>query len=327
MTVIRSHLLATLALLGAATAHAENLPVWHDGTVSPAADAGIIFMASKNGFDRRNGLVIDMVTFKGDPIMLKALLGGQLDSYEGGPGSPMVAASKGADTRVMACHWPKQNFSLWARGSVHTLRDLQGKTLGVSAPGSAPDLFVRAALAEQNIPASTVQLVSIGTPPEILRSIGAGVVDSGALNNELDIRAAKLGLTEITDSDKVSPLAIRRCFETTATVLHNKADLAARFLAAEMEAYAYALSHRDEVLALTRSITHLPVDAPEPEAAFDDVIKRQTVTLDFGVPMDRLDYLKSTLVASGQLPASFDPASMVDTTALQKARTMKVASP
>jgi NitT/TauT family transport system substrate-binding protein len=203
---------------------------------------------------------------------------------------------------------------------VKTLADLRGKAIGVSAPGSAPDNFIHAALETSQIPPSAVQFVSVGSTPELLRSMGAGVIDAAALNNELDPRAAAMGLSKITTSDDVSPLAIRRCFNTTTDMIKTHRDLVVHFLVAELQAYAYALSHPDEELAITREITHLPPDAIEPRVALDDVLNRHTVSLDFAIPMDRLNYLKDVLVRGGQLGASFDPASIVDDGPLLEAR-------
>ena len=66
----------------------------------------------------------------------------------------------------------------------------------------------------------------------MVRSMAAGVIDAGAGVNELDARAAALGLTLVTTSDEVSPLAIRRCFITTTDVLKEKHDQVVHFLAA-----------------------------------------------------------------------------------------------
>jgi ABC-type nitrate/sulfonate/bicarbonate transport system substrate-binding protein len=228
--------------------------------------------------------------------------------------------------RIIGCHWHKQNFTLWARAGVKTLNDLRGKVIGVSAPGSAPDIFVRAALAANNIPASQVRFAVAGAPPEVLKSIGAGVVDAGGLTNELDPRAAAMGLTRLTTSDAVSPLSMRRCFYSSVDVLQRHPDRAARFLAAEMQAYAYFLAHRDETLALTREITHATPASQEAVLAYDDVTSRDTVSLDFAVPMEKLVWLRDTLAQSGQLNASFDPASMIDTGPLTEARRMLAAA-
>ena len=59
-------------------------------------------MASKGGFAEKQGLKIEMVQFKGDAIALRALLAGELDSYEGSPGAPILAGSRGADVRSPA---------------------------------------------------------------------------------------------------------------------------------------------------------------------------------------------------------------------------------
>src|SRR5215510_8161416 len=95
--------LAALAGLVLVPANAEELKLWRHGIVEAKSDAGIVFMGSKGGFAEKQGLKIEIKQFKGDTLALKALLAGELDSYEGNPGSPMVAASRGADIKLVGC--------------------------------------------------------------------------------------------------------------------------------------------------------------------------------------------------------------------------------
>ena len=67
--------------------HSEELKVWRHGVVEAKSDAGFVFMAAEGGFGKKEGLDIKMVQFKGDAIALRALLAGDLDSYEGSHGS------------------------------------------------------------------------------------------------------------------------------------------------------------------------------------------------------------------------------------------------
>ena len=90
------------ALLLATTGAAAQDVKWRHGTVEPKGDAGFIFMIREGGFAKKRGLDLEISTFKGDAIALKALIAGELDSYEGNPGGPMIAASKGADVKVVA---------------------------------------------------------------------------------------------------------------------------------------------------------------------------------------------------------------------------------
>ena len=52
-------------------------------------------MGSRGGFAEKQGLKIEIQQFKGDTLALKSLLAGELDSYEGNPGSPMTVTGLG----------------------------------------------------------------------------------------------------------------------------------------------------------------------------------------------------------------------------------------
>jgi len=91
------------------------MKLWRHGIVEAKSDAGIVFMGSKGGFAEKQGLKIEIKQFKGDTLALKALLAGELDSYEGNPGSPMVAASRGADIKVVGCYWPGLTYAIYSK--------------------------------------------------------------------------------------------------------------------------------------------------------------------------------------------------------------------
>ena len=85
-TSILARLVAASAMLAAAAgaAPAQALKPWKHG-IMPKADAGFLLMAAKRGFAEREGLKLELLEVKDDQIGLKALLAGELDSYEGGP--------------------------------------------------------------------------------------------------------------------------------------------------------------------------------------------------------------------------------------------------
>ena len=60
-------------------------------------------MMVTRGFGEKQGLKLDIMQIKADQIGLKALLAGELDSYEGGPGGAIVAAARGADVKILGC--------------------------------------------------------------------------------------------------------------------------------------------------------------------------------------------------------------------------------
>src|SRR5213594_1468929 len=92
------------AMLVACPVQAQTLKPWRQAMIIPKADAGFFLMAAKRGFAEREGLKIDVLEVKDDPIGMKALLSGEVDSYEGVYGA-IAASARGADVKLLGCNW------------------------------------------------------------------------------------------------------------------------------------------------------------------------------------------------------------------------------
>jgi NitT/TauT family transport system substrate-binding protein len=312
--------IGALLLALTSSAHAENLPVWQNGLVSPNGDAGMLYMGDKGGFGLANGLDIKTVSLRGDPLLLKALIAGQIDSYIGGPASPLVAASKGADVKIVGCGWNKQSYVLWGNSGVKDLAGLRGKSIGISTPGSAPDIFIRAALNGAGVPPSEVKFVAAGMPSDWLKSMAAGVIDGAATPDEYATRGTAMGLHVLTTSDKATPLSMQRCYFVRGATLKEHPDRVVKFLAAEMAAYKYSLAHRDETIKLTRVILNASDDQPEAVANYDSIVARGVIDMSFEPPMEKLRWLRDTLASNQLLDPKWDPETMIERGPLVEAR-------
>src|SRR3979409_2736432 len=90
--------------LGSAAAQAQK--PWKHGIIAPKADAGFLLMAAKRGFAEKEGLKLELLEVKDDQIGLKALLAGELDSYEGGGQGAIAVNVRGGHVEIMGCHGP-----------------------------------------------------------------------------------------------------------------------------------------------------------------------------------------------------------------------------
>src|SRR6201991_4406727 len=141
-TILRRAAGPMLALVGATLAAGARLAqqpgapsvAWRHGVLEAKSDAGVVFMASKGGFTEKQGLKVEMMQFKGDALALKALIAGELDTYEGSPGGPMLAASNGADIKLVGCYWPILTYGIFAKASIANPLDLKGKGMANSSP-------------------------------------------------------------------------------------------------------------------------------------------------------------------------------------------------
>src|SRR5215467_9042293 len=84
-------------LASAACAYAQGQP-WRHGVIEPKSDAGFQVMAVRGGFAAKQGLKLDLPYFQNDVIALRALLAGELESYEGGTATAIIAAARRAWT-------------------------------------------------------------------------------------------------------------------------------------------------------------------------------------------------------------------------------------
>ena len=236
-------LLAMMALV-IAPASAEEMTLWRHGIVEAKSDAGIVFMGSKGGFAEKQGLNIEIQQFKGDTLALKALLAGELDSYEGNPGSPMVAASRGADIKLIGCYWPGLTYAIYSKVGIKSPAELKGKTFAISAPGALPDLVARAVLAQNNVAAGDVKFTIMGSDADRFKALTAGIVDAAAASSGFAPEAEKAGVKMLVHAIDAVPNYVRFCIYSTGKTLAVRKDDAARFLAAEMAGFRHALANQ-----------------------------------------------------------------------------------
>ncbi|HYS50044.1 MAG TPA: ABC transporter substrate-binding protein [Xanthobacteraceae bacterium] len=315
----------TLCLLAAGVAFvpAQAQPrTWRHGIVEAKSDAGFVMMASRGGFAEKQGLTIEMVQFKGDALALKALLAGELDSYEGSPGGPMIAASRGADVRIIGCYWPALTYGIFAKPAIATPQDLKGKSFAISAPGALPDLLARVVLETNNIPASEVRFAMLGSDADRYRALAAGTVDVATASTEFVPLAAKSGLRLFVHGHDVAPNYLRFCTYVGGKTLAARGDDAARFLAAQMAGLRHALANRDEEIRLTKEITGEKPDDARAAYIFDEVVRLSAIDPQMAIPRDKLAWMQDLLVRTGNLTKPVDLAGMVNDGVRRKALEM-----
>ena len=162
---------AALSLPAAAQDH-----VWHHGLIKAKADAGIFLMVRSATSPRSRASTLKTSEFRNDQIALKALIAGEIDSFEGGPQGVFSADAKGGDIRILGCHWVVVPHGIYAKGDIKTVADLKGKTIAVSSPNSMPDMLARFALAKYGIGPNDVKLAAVGGDRDRYQALVGGVV-------------------------------------------------------------------------------------------------------------------------------------------------------
>jgi NitT/TauT family transport system substrate-binding protein len=305
---VGSVVVAALAAILSAQAGAQGR-IWKHGLINAKADAGIFLMMSTRDFAKEQGLKIEISQFKDDQLALKALIAGELDSFEGGPQGVFAADAKGGDVKLLGCHWIVVPHGIYANDKVTKVEDLKGKQIAVSAPNSMPDMLARSALAKFGVSDTEVKLAAIGGDNDRYQALLGGVVDAAVVSNEYQPVAPKNIHLLVAGRDAV-PNFLRVCMVSTAKKLAERGDDAVKFLAAEMSALRFALSHRDETIALTREITRAKPDDPRPAFVYDDAIEHKAVDPTLPLPTEKIQWIQEQMVKAGRLKAPLDLATV-----------------
>jgi NitT/TauT family transport system substrate-binding protein len=314
-------LAAASAILGAAAAGpsaAQSPKPWRHGILEAKADAGFIMMADKGGFAEKRGLKMETLQVKAGATLVKALIAGELESVEMGAGEVIVPAARGADVKLIGCSWPGLPQVVMAKAEIKTPQDLKGKVIAISAPGSLPHLLGRVVLDSFNIADGEVKFASIGADLDRYKSLAAGVVDAAVVSNEFE-PIAPPSVKVLVRGHELLPKFMRLCFATTGTVLAERRPDLVQLLAAEIEAYRHAASHRDEAVKLTRATTGMKPDDPRPEFIYDQALKDQQIDPALPLPLDKIAWMEEQFVKAGILPKSIDAAKMIDPTIREEA--------
>jgi NitT/TauT family transport system substrate-binding protein len=306
---VHGMVLAAVAVTVVAGSAAAQEKIWKHGLINAKADAGILLMVSTRDFAAKQGLKLEISQFKDDQLALKAMIAGELDSFEGGPQGVFAADAKGGDARILGCHWVVVPHGIYAKDDIKDVKDLKGKQIAVSAPNSMPNMLAIEALAKYGVSDKDVKLAAVGGDRERFQALIGGVVEAAVVSNEYEPIAPKNIHLLIAGRDAV-PNFLRVCIMSSVKKLAARGDDTVKFLAAEMNALRFALSHRDETVALTRELIHAKPDDQRPGFVYDDAVKHKAVDPTLPLPAEKIQWIQEQMVKAGKLPKALDVAAV-----------------
>jgi len=135
------------------------------------------------GHFRNHGLDAEIVYFRGGNAAIQALVGGAVDYGATSLDVAMQAFAKGADIRRFVTTGQLPLFAVANApknaDSIKTLKDLEGKTVGVSALGNADHALLLFLLKQAGADQSRVQFATMGV--NLLEALRQGQVDAGLI--------------------------------------------------------------------------------------------------------------------------------------------------
>jgi NitT/TauT family transport system substrate-binding protein len=142
-------------------------------------------LAKQLGEYDKAGLAVELVDLKGGSDALKAVLGGSADVVSGYFDHCVNLAAKKQELTSFVVYDRYPGLVLVVSPShnaeIKSIKDLAGKKIGVSAPGSSTDFFLKYLLKKNGVDASGVAVIGVGLGATSVAAMQQGQIDAAVM--------------------------------------------------------------------------------------------------------------------------------------------------
>ena len=191
-----------LACLVTGPVHAKDVNLGWSGIGSWTTLPYVV--ANEKGFFDKEGLKVQLITFRGTNLMLTALLTGDLDYATILP-FLTGAAARGLPVRILAAVTKNSSYFMVARPEIDNVKALRGKKIGINSFGSSADYAAYAAVSRSGMdPNKDLTILAIGGgTPERLAAVVSGSVDATVITSPAEYAAEKQGLRIVMSAQEL----------------------------------------------------------------------------------------------------------------------------
>jgi NitT/TauT family transport system substrate-binding protein len=214
-----------------------------------AWDAGIAELGQRGGIFKKHGLDLDILYTTAGPESIQAMIAGSIDiSVASGVSAALGTFGKGAPIRIISSEMTGAPDLYWfvpADSPIHTIQDMNDKTVAFSAVGSSSHGSLLALIAQYHLTAKPTPTGNIAST--ITQTMTKQVdVGFGAAPFGLDLVESGKARIIATGND-VAALRTRavRVNLTGANTLQNRHDVIARFMQGYKETVDWMYSNPD----------------------------------------------------------------------------------
>lgn len=156
-----------------------------------------LWMAKEIGAFEKYGLQTELIFIASGPIVVQALLGGDLQAGLAATSAVVGAALKGASIVAVANMASAPYHRLWVTPEINRLDDLRGKTLGITRMGSLPHQLTILLLRKYGLE-NAVNVRQFGDTQGIAAAFQQRVI-AGAVTSELRVQVPVKILFSLVD--------------------------------------------------------------------------------------------------------------------------------
>src|SRR3954466_6383461 len=188
-SVMRKSIRNALAALGALALMSGAAAAQSKVTIAVGGAGCLCYLptmlAEQLGEYKKAGVQVELVDFKGGSQSLTAVIGGSADVVSGyfDHCVNLAAKNQALEAFVVYDRYPGLTLVVSPKqtGKINSVKDLKDKRIGVSAPGSSTDFFLKYLLSKNGVDPNSIGVIGIGLAATAVAAMEQGSVDAAVM--------------------------------------------------------------------------------------------------------------------------------------------------
>jgi NitT/TauT family transport system substrate-binding protein len=309
-----SSVAAALLLILAAAGSAVAIDRIRIAVSNPNMPNLTVAMAQQKGLFKDENLDAEIIRMNPN-VAVTALSTGDID-YCQLFGAVVGGAIAGLPVRIVAGYLDNWPMTLIAQPELTSLKDLKGKTLGISSFGATPDVAARLMIKQSGIdPEKDLKVLALGSDAARLTALKQRVVDVVVISPPADTQMEKQGYRILARAYELFSFPYLG-LGTHTRKIKEKPDEIRRVIKATIRANRLIRDNRDE--AVRTLIQWGKVEREFAYASYDAL--RNLFNADGAVPEDGLKLVIEQTRRSNKVAREVAPGEVVDLSFLRQAQ-------
>jgi len=311
MTIRFSIALAALLLFGSDVEALDRIRI---AVSNPNMPNLTVSVAQKKGFFKDENIDAEIIRMNPN-VAITALASGDID-YCQLFGAVVGGAIAGLPVRIVAGFLDNWPMTLIAQPEYKSLKELKGKTLGVSSYGATPDVGARMMLKQIGLdPEKEIKVLALGSDAARITALKQRVVDLIVISPPADSQMEKQGYRILARAYELFTFPYLG-LGTQLRKIKEKPDEIRRAIKATIRANRFIRDNRDE--AVQTLVDWGKVERDYAYASYDAL--RNLFNADGSVPEDGLRLVIDQARRTAKITRDVTPAEVADLTMLREAQ-------
>jgi NitT/TauT family transport system substrate-binding protein len=252
--------MATIFAAGFVDAPAFGQDKMRMGLSSVSALHSAVWVAEQKGLFRKHGVDVEVIVTGQGGTAVSALLANDIQTASSAGDALVNAALHGGDTVMIAGVINKGLQRIMVRPEIKTPADLKGKKVGVTRIGAVSHSVLLMMLKRWNMGPTDVQVMQVGSSPNMLASLDRGGIDAAVLTIPSMFVAEDRGYKVLIDLADTDIYYLHTMIASTRSYIKANRDKVIRYLKGYLEGIAYFKRNRKESLDVVKKKLRLNAD-------------------------------------------------------------------